>query len=84
MKGDKEFVGTLRGFDDYVSIRSNYITMSWFRLECFSYFSLTPLDMVLDDVTELYVCELYLFLSLLAIAKLEAKDYVPIDWIRSC
>lgn len=31
MKDDKELVGTLRGFDDYV-------------------------NMVLDDVTELYVC----------------------------
>jgi len=25
MKGDKELVGTLRGFDDYVSILSNYM-----------------------------------------------------------
>ncbi|KUF98017.1 CBL-interacting protein kinase 31 [Phytophthora nicotianae] len=32
MKGDKEFLGTLRGFDDYVTIAANF----------FSYSEITP------------------------------------------
>ncbi|TDH66042.1 hypothetical protein CCR75_008120 [Bremia lactucae] len=46
MKGDKEFFGTLRGFDDYVILlhvnQEDPLTDCWFLI----------LDMVLDDVTE--------------------------------
>jgi len=61
MKGDKEFVGTLRGFDDYVSILFFllfiYVVASievLYALNCIISFTLNclTLDMVLDDVTE--------------------------------
>lgn len=45
MKGDREFTGTLLGFDDFVS--------EWpVRLGCWVY-AYTRVDMVLEDVTEL-------------------------------
>jgi hypothetical protein len=38
MKGDKEFVGTLRGFDDYVSIHYSFlVVMFFFCFVCFSF-----------------------------------------------
>jgi len=52
MKGDKELVGTLSGFDDYVSTPSHLVPPS--LLLALTIACLCALDMVLDDVTELY------------------------------
>jgi hypothetical protein len=60
MKGDKEFLGTLRGFDDYVSkwtlglVPLILLVLGRRRLRvsvCLSCCVFSP-DMVLDDVTE--------------------------------
>lgn len=59
MKSDREFTGTLLGFDDFVS-------------ECYcSYplalsltFHLMLVDMVLEDVTELYISPSYILVVL--------------------
>jgi hypothetical protein len=75
MKGDKELVGTLSGFDEFVSIllqhrspflRFFFFCVCWFfapffaLLDCFVqtyclHRAIFNADMVLDDVTELYV-----------------------------
>lgn len=48
MKNDKEFSGTLLGFDDYVSeFGANPCFYAYLKL------LITRLDMVLEDVTEL-------------------------------
>ena len=52
MKTDKELVGTLRGFDDYVSILScGQMFANFLFLRLWDRF-LTGSDMVLEDVTE--------------------------------
>jgi hypothetical protein len=65
-QGDKELVGTLKGFDEYVSIYSiySYILLNFSSpfLCCYQHLSLLSLsnsqyyidvhDMVLEDVTE--------------------------------
>ena len=51
MKSEREFTGTLLGFDDYVS-KYNILPENWtseVRL------TLSTSDIVLEDVTELYV-----------------------------
>ena len=50
MKNDREFVGTLRGFDDYVSLLP-FFSLFFFLLFFFPHF-LFYADIVLDDVTE--------------------------------
>jgi hypothetical protein len=45
---ETEFSGTLLGFDDYVSAYMSQLIQLYLNLQ-------RPLDMVLEDVTELYV-----------------------------
>lgn len=53
MKNDREFTGTLLGFDDFVSAYSLFVVMR--REWSFEPLSVSRLDMVLEDVTELCV-----------------------------
>jgi hypothetical protein len=66
MKGDKEFTGTLTGFDDYVSklqcrtcapdLRTGPGSVLLFLFPCFTWSltrgALVLVDMVMEDVTE--------------------------------
>jgi small nuclear ribonucleoprotein (snRNP)-like protein len=54
MKGDREFVGTLMGFDDYVSESMVKVVVDGVqdRDEWLMVVALVLIDMVLKDVTE--------------------------------